>query len=346
LNVPFDIPARARAAGFSRAGFVDPAALAGRTGLFEGLLSRGWYEKRELSGMELDWVIHPDAWAKSSSILVCALSYFRPEPDDLSAPGDPHALIAPFARRDYYRAAVRMLRGLLAEVEAALGIPRRSARIFSNSRIPEKPMVVAAGQGSLGANGLAMIPGLGTAFTISGAILPIPSAAGTRAEPPGDDPCACCDLCARACPVNAIVAPGLVDPDLCLQGFAARRDFPKDRWKTWGVRLYGCQICQDVCPHNRGIAEESPVSDGEIGPSVSLKEILSRDAAGVKKLLASTPMGISRIPGEALLRNALIAAGNRGDGSLEPLIRRHCGGDSAEVSSAANWALDEIGSRR
>jgi epoxyqueuosine reductase len=335
------VPGFAREAGFSRAGFVDPVFLANRKEELEALLAKGWFEKEEFDGMELDWVLHPSEWAESRSILVCALSCFHPEPDDLSSPGEPHALIARFARRNYYAASVRLLRGVLLDAEEKLGIPARGARIFSNSRIPEKPMIAAAGLGSVGSNGLAIIPGLGSIFVIAGAVLPVSS---SEIEPgagaPLKDPCAACDLCLKACPVGAIASPGLVDPGRCLQGIAARRGlFPQDLREAWGSRLYGCEECQKVCPHNLAVAEAPDVPEGIIGPSVSLKDILAFDASGVKTRLKSTPMGASRISGETLLRNALIAAGNRGEGSLAPYIARHLESGSAEVRDAARWAL-------
>jgi epoxyqueuosine reductase QueG len=83
--------------------------------------------------------------------------------------------------------------------------------------------------------------------------------------------------------------------------------------ELWGRRLYGCQECQAVCPHNRVLTEEARPAEGELGPSVSLKRVLSLDAAGLKEWFRGSAMGMSWVAGNALLRNALISAGNRGD---------------------------------
>ncbi len=297
--------------------------------------------------MELDWVLQPEGWAESHSILVCALSTFRAEPDDLSTPEDPHGLIAPFARRNFYAAAASMLRSALSPFIAELSIPRKSVRIFSNSRIPEKPLLAAAGLAWIGSNGLAIAPVLGSRFVIAGAVLPIPSrqmpaSAFTAAE----DPCGSCALCVEACPAGAIVERGLVDPDRCLQGLASRAvPFAPKAREAWGSRLYGCQDCQSACPYNKAAGEESRVSRGEIGPSVPLRTILSLDIVGMRAFFKKTPMGMSWVSTQALLRNALIAAGNRRETSLAEAVSRHTDDAAPGVREAARWALERLTGR-
>ncbi|MCX7040172.1 MAG: hypothetical protein NT005_13695, partial [Spirochaetes bacterium] len=157
----------ARAAGFHRAGLADPVRLSRWS---PGIAARAprW--------MEPEWVVHPEGWAGSLTILVCALSCRRDEPDDLSSPGDPHALIAPFARRGHYAAAAGMMRAILRRLGQEVGFSARAARIFVNSRIPEKPLLAATGLGSYGKNGLLIVPGLGSLFVIAGCVLPFRAA--------------------------------------------------------------------------------------------------------------------------------------------------------------------------
>jgi epoxyqueuosine reductase len=238
-----------------------------------------------------------------------------------------------------------MLGRVVGRLEAACGIDAKAVRLFCNSRIPEKPLLSAAGLGRYGANGLAIIPGLGSSFVIAGAVLPVPTRvlAGEIPARIPDDPCGPCDLCIRTCPVGAIVERGLVDPDRCLQGIASREGpLRASIMERWGYRFYGCQECQNVCPHNRGLAETGRVADGEIGPSVSLRKILALDPEGVESLFRGTTMGMSWISGAALLRNALVAAGNRKDPALSPLIAHHVSSGEAGIRDAAEWALGRI----
>jgi epoxyqueuosine reductase len=335
----------ARAAGFLLAGFTDPSRLAPFARRIERLREKGWYKAAALEGMELDWILHPEKWAPDRSILVCAMSCFRREPDDLSLPADPHALIAAFARRNHYAAAARTLSRLLAPLAARLGIPRSRIRIFSNSRIPEKPLLAAAGLASFGANGLAIAPGLGSRFIIAGAVLP---SAIERSEvggaPDGErDPCGSCAKCAASCPVGAIVERGLVDPDRCISGLASRESVlsPEAR-EAWGRRLYGCQECQRVCPHNAPACPESGVGEGDVGPSVSLARILSMDPPQVRSAFRETAMGMSWVSPIALIRNALIAAGNSGEPSLYKAVARHAESSEGILRDAARWALERL----
>ncbi len=301
--------------------------------------------------MELEWILHPGQWADTRSILVCALSCFGPGPSDLSSPEDPHALIAPFAGYDYYAAAVRMMRGVVSRLAGDCGLPRRLFRIFCNSRMPEKAFIAASGLAAYGTNGLAVSPGLGTCFVIAGAVIPIPARdelsppLGSKPCPPGD-PCGPCRACIDACPVGAIVERGLVDPSLCLQGLASRPGpFPEAAREAWGNRLYGCQTCQEVCPHNAELGEAGNVTEGELGPGISLKRILSMEEADLRTFLRKTALGMSWISPEAILRNALVAAGNRGNPILSEVISRHCTSGAPFVMEAARWALEKCSSR-
>ncbi len=325
----------AREAGFSRAGFVDPGALGTR---------------RKLQGastapqLEWGWVQAPREWKERASILVCCLSCHRREPADLSTPDDPHGLIAPFARRNFYKTAARMMRQLVARLDDELGIPRKAVRIFCNSRIPEKPLCVAAGLAWLGSNGLCIAPGLGSLFIIAGAVIPFafPDAA-VLAESPVSGNCGRCRKCIDACPAGAIRAPGVVDPSQCLQGMAADpRVLDTDVMEKWGTRLYGCQDCQSACPHNQGLREEGPAAFGEIGPSVSLRWFLSLDGRRLEELFHGTAMGLSWISKEALTRNALVAAGSSRSITLRECVRPYLQSSSRALRTAAGWALERM----
>jgi epoxyqueuosine reductase len=336
---------RAREAGFNRAAVVDARLLSPWSARIQEERRNGSLDRDSLRGHEWRWVEDPGSWTSSRSLLVCCLSCLRDEPDDPSTSGDPHALIAPFARAHYYRSAILRLRPLAARLEEELELPRGSIRLFSNSRIPEKPLLAATGLGTFGRNGLCLVPGLGSLFIIAGAVIPISSTGSPAAA--GEAPrgmCGACTLCMEACPTRAIVAPGVVDPDRCLQGWAGTAaDLPDGLRAAWGARLYGCQECQSACPHNRGLREKALPAPGEIGPGVPLRDFLQRDDAGRAAALRGTALGMSWISPEALLRNALVAAGSRGDTVVREDVARHAGSESRLIRGAAAWALDRLG---
>ncbi len=236
-----------------------------------------------------------------------------------------------------------MLRPLTVRLEKELGIPEKSVRIFSNSRAPEKPLCVAAGLAWLGNNGLCIAPGLGSLFVIAGLVIPAP----LRDESAFNDllasRCGSCRRCLDACPTGAIIAPGVVDRARCLQHHAARAGaLSPEMMEKWGSRLYGCQDCQSVCPHNTGLTEEGPPAMGEIGPSVSLRWFLSLDGAQAQALFRGTAMGMSWISKEALVRNAIVAAGNSGSAALIERVATFAGSSSRALSEAASWAREKM----
>ncbi len=336
-----------RQAGFPRSGFVDPDLLAPWSSRMAQLRRRCSTGAWGGDGLELDWILHPDRWSRTRSILVSCLSTYRSEPADLSLPDDPHALIAPFARRNLYGLAAVMMRRALSAIEEQHGIPARDSRVFVNSRIPEKPLLVAAGLAAYGANSLAIAPGLGTELVIAGAVLPVPSEeVRQHFLGPRPDPCGSCRRCVRACPVGAIVEPGVVDAGRCLQGLAASAvPFSEDAREAWGVRLYGCQACQEVCPHNAQHAEVAPPAPGELGPSLSISTLLRSGISGVKRLFHKTPMGLSWVSPHALLRNALVAAAHRRHPGLRADVESFLGSGIPLLEETARWSLSRIPAR-
>lgn len=295
------------------------------------------------------------AVGSAGSILVCALSCFRREPDDPSSPGEPFALIAPFARRHYYRDAVRRLGGLAALLAERSGLPREAFRPFSNSRLPEKPLAVAAGLGFLGRNCLVVSPGLGSLFVIAGLELPFPLEPD---RPPADwvrpgAACGSCRACREACPTGALEQPGRLDPARCLQAWAGREgEPPREVQAAWGPRLYGCQACQEACPWNRGLSLESGCTLGELGPGLPLRALLggaggsggfAAAAGALRARLRGTALGMGWIAPEALLRGALLAAGHRADPVLRAGVEAWLSHPSPTLAAAARRALERLG---
>jgi len=323
---------------------------------------------------------HPAIAALGEGTFVLAvLSCHRQEADDPSSPGDPHALIAPFARRNYYAEAVARMKKVVRALSAAYGLSKREVRIFCNSRLPEKSLAVASGLGSFGKNTLILIPGLGSLFVIAGLFVPVPvrgrfsqaaegaaaslgssvsrsgkpagSTAGAARPRPDDRAeaddrfplCGSCRICQDACPVGALQQAGRLDESRCLQALCTRLEsFSPAFRRAWSVRLYGCQSCQEVCPHNRGLALQTSTGRGELGAGLPLKHLLALSADQVKERVRGSALDRSWIPARALLRNALLAAGNRRDPALLDSVHRLCADADPLVAAAAAWAEGRI----
>jgi epoxyqueuosine reductase len=305
---------------------------------------------RSLSG-------HPQIAAMGEgTYLLTALSCHREEADDLSGPGDPHALIAPFARRDYYGEAASRLKRVVRILCGNHGFSKQELRIFSNSPLPEKALAVLSGLGRYGKNTLILIPGMGSLFVIAGLFVPavVVGRPIPRKRPGGGYPgkdreaaaaaarfplCGSCRACQDACPVGALEEAGRLDDRRCLQALCTEpRPFSENARRAWASRFYGCQSCQDVCPHNSNLRVQTDTRRGELGPSLPLRHLLSLSAQQLKEFLRSSALARSWIPPRTLLRNALLAAGNRRDPALLDAVARRCADPDPLVAQAARWA--------
>jgi len=297
---------------------------------------------------------HPEIAAlEEGAFLITALSCYRQEAEDLSEPGDPHALIAPFARRNYYGEAVARLKRVVRVLCETHGFRKQDLRIFCNSPFPEKALAVLSGLGFYGKNTLILIPGMGSLFVIAGLFVPAtvagrssPSAAGLRtAAADSRFPlCGSCRACQDACPVDALSQAGRLDESRCLQALCTEPvQFSESHRRAWAFRFYGCQSCQDVCPHNRGLEAAADTRRGELGPSLSIRHLLSLSADQLTEYLRGSTLARSWIQPRTLLRNALLAAGNRRDPVLREAVTAHRSNPDPLVARAAAWALARIG---
>jgi epoxyqueuosine reductase len=158
--------------------------------------------------------------------------------------------------------------------------------------------------------------------------------------------CGECRLCIDACPTGALDEPGTLDATKCLSYWTqAPAAIPEEYRAELGAMVYGCDVCQDVCPWNRGVEKRrrgQDTADGVDG-RVSLADWLSRD--GDELVADLDRLYVPRNEARWLRRNALIAAGNVGTRALEPAVRRYEDDSDPILSDAAQWALARISDR-
>jgi epoxyqueuosine reductase len=161
--------------------------------------------------------------------------------------------------------------------------------------------------------------------------------------PPLDLDCGECRLCIDACPTGALDEPGTVDATRCLSYWTqAAAPVPSEYRAELGAQVYGCDICQDVCPWNRGV--ERRRADAPAGEAhVSLVEWLS---AGEDELRERYDrLFVPRNDGRWLRRNALVAAGNVGGEAERAAVARYADADDQLLREQAEWALASIEAR-
>ncbi|HXV03615.1 MAG TPA: tRNA epoxyqueuosine(34) reductase QueG [Gaiellaceae bacterium] len=164
--------------------------------------------------------------------------------------------------------------------------------------------------------------------------------------PPLDLDCGSCRLCIDACPTGALDDPGTVDANKCLSYWTQSKHSPPEPYReALEDRVYGCDICQDVCPWNRGIekrrADEPLPGDAE--PVVSLVDWLEADDADLR--LRYDRLFVPRNDPRFLRRNALIALGNSGRPENLALAEHYAASDDPLLAEHGAWAVTRLSER-
>lgn len=253
-------------------------------------------------------------------------------------PDNPKGSIGAFAQMNYYRILVERLKDLLGSLESRGYVPRGAGRIYCNSRFPEKSFAVASGFGVIGKNSLVIVPRLGTYLVLGGVLFPetleLPIGLDPRIDsnspgfatnkngnptplPLGKEAfplCGNCRACQEACPTAALEKPGIVDTSLCLQAYASHPyAVPEEIAENWGTLFYGCDACQEVCPHNRlpgsnSISLASMEQLGYLGGGIELDKVLQTPDANLRKgVFRHSVLDMGWVSPQALKRNALLA---------------------------------------
>jgi epoxyqueuosine reductase len=161
---------------------------------------------------------------------------------------------------------------------------------------------------------------------------------------PAPDRCGTCTRCIQACPTDAIIAPYQLDSNLCIAYLTIekRGEIPEHMRAGLGRHVFGCDICQDVCPWNRKAAvtpvPEFAPREGLVNPALAWLAEMS--AEEFNRTFSGSP--IRRTKRVGLRRNAILAMGNSGQREFVPLLKRLTGDDDAVVAESAEWALRQL----
>ncbi|MDQ4127826.1 MAG: tRNA epoxyqueuosine(34) reductase QueG, partial [Actinomycetota bacterium] len=287
---------------------------------------------------------NPKKLQKSArSVVSLGVSYY---PGDHPENAEGGGRVARYAwGRDYHEVIKERLFRLRGELEKALG-GRIKARGFTDA-VPllERSAAQHAGLGFFGRNSCLINAEVGSYFFIADLIVDLE----IEPDPPGTGTCGRCTRCMDRCPTHAIKAPGVVDARLCISYLTIENkgEIPRGLRKQVGDRVFGCDVCQEVCPYNKTRASRSrwPEFSAEAGagPYLEIEDILGiRTDEEFEGRFEGTPL---TRPGRAgLLRNCCVAAGNLRLRSAVPALVRALGEDpSPLVRGHAAWALGEIG---
>ena len=221
----------------------------------------------------------------------------------------------------------------------------------------ERGWAARAGAGFLGKNGMLISQEHGNWLFLSAIVtrLAIPPDEALRPRVPrrgGEEPagllCGKCTRCLDACPTRAFPAPGVVDARRCISYHTIENKgvIPRELRAGMGARIYGCDVCLEVCPWNRWARAGRSLllaARGDIA-ALPLREILELTPARFAEIFRGT--AIKRLKLTGLLRNACVAAGNSGDGSLLEILGRLAVHESPVVRTHAVWAVHRLAGKR
>lgn len=244
------------------------------------------------------------------SVVCLGKVYARPPQDEKNDP--PFAqMIARYARGQDYHGFVRKKIRKLAAFIRRLGPEVEARPLCDVEPILERSFAMRAGLGFVGKNGLVIAPGKGS-FMLLGEVV---TTLELVPDVPMNERCGSCTRCLDACPTNAFAAPFVLDPRKCISYFTIEHPEapPEQLREALGEHLFGCDVCQDVCPYNHSSRPLPERTDGFVPldrwNEMHLSSIVELSEEGFSEKTQGTPL--SRPGRGGLARNATIVAVNR-----------------------------------
>ncbi len=293
----------------------------------------GFWYKRKIDNFCTPHSLLSDA----RSIIGSCLFYLTPDEPDPSLPGQPYGVVARYTRRNYYKELKNRLKELAKFLRKEYGA---KCIVYVCGPIAEKPIARRCGIGYYGKHSIIINPVWGS-WIVLGEII-------TDLEIEPDDvlnmSCGECDACIKACPTGAIIEPYIIDRKRCLQDLTNYSGYlPPDIAQKWDNRIYGCSLCQEVCPVNKKVKPGQPMTEiGAIGAYLPLVEILNMNEQTYRKRYGNNQVSARWIHFEAIKRNALIALGNIRDRKTIPIVEKFTKSSNQLLKKTALWALNQF----
>ena len=283
-------------------------------------------------------------WARS--VVVCAINYNTDHPYSTQVSDASCGWISRYAwsREDYHEAVLRRLKQVEAELRQAVAVDLQ-ASLTTRSYVDTGPIVERvfakyAGVGWIAKNTCIINQKKGS-WLFLGVIL-----TSLELEPdlPAPDRCGTCTRCIEACPTDAILAPYQLDSNKCISYLTIekRGSIAEELREGMGRHIFGCDICQDVCPWNRkapaSAAPEFEARPGLVNPALAwLAEMTTEE---FRQAFRGSP--IRRTKRSGIRRNAAIAMGNSGNREFLPLLDQLAADEEESVAESARWAKQRL----
>jgi epoxyqueuosine reductase len=282
-------------------------------------------------------------WARS--VVVCTINYNTDHPYSTQVHDATRGWISRYAwsREDYHDAVLRRLKQVETALHEAAG--HSESEFTTRSYVDTGPIVERvfakyAGVGWVGKNTCIINQKKGS-WLFLGVIL---TSLELIPDLPAPDRCGTCTRCIDACPTEAILAPYQLDANRCISYLTIekRGPIPEDLRAGIGRHVFGCDICQDVCPWNRKApvtsAPEFAAREGLVNPALDWLAEMSEEE--FRTTFRGSP--IRRTKRSGLRRNAVIAMGNSGQEEFLPLLEKLADDEDEVVAESARWSIGRL----
>ncbi len=306
---------------------------------------------KEAKHAEMGYLSRPDAAEKRGdpqkilegcqSVIVLALPYQPVKAVPESALPGKGRISAYALTKDYHHVIWNRLAKLENFIQSQTDENIHLISYVDTGPILERDYAYLAGIGITGKNACLIIQGIGSYFFLAEILtdLELPINA-----PYQRDLCGSCRRCIDACPTDCILEDHTIDANRCISYLTIENkggipDHLKDKVGNW---VFGCDVCQDVCPHN-AVTPEQPLSLGSslIPSSIDLLELFSLDDKGFIEKFGETP--VTRAKREGLLRNAAVVLGNQRSAGALPILKQALEREQyPAVTDACRWAIGKI----
>ena len=360
------IEERARTAGFDLAGV---ATVPGEGSPEETLLNKrfaGWIAAG--CAGEMNWLKRVDAagdlvrgdlkrsmpWARS--VILCAMNYNADAARSIDPAhagsgwiaryawsGHEDSMDSAYRGSDYHDGLLSRLKKIETDLRQRFGDAMESRCYVDTGPIVERDYAQRAGIGWIGKNTCVLNEKMGS-WLLLGVVVTSLELAMEAFEIPAADRCGTCTRCIDACPTQALIAPRMMDASRCISYLTIEKKGVIDESlrPKMGRQVFGCDICQDVCPWN----SKAPVSTSGALPergelvNPALEWLASMDGPQFNRTFRGSPL--ERTGRKRVQRNVAIAMGNSGDASFAPKLRAWAAGEDTVLVDAARWALDRL----
>lgn len=312
---------------------------------------RDWVARGDHGGMA--YMARPDRIARredpsiilpGARSVVCVAVNYCPAPPPPPANDRPRGRISNYAwRQDYHDWMLPHLVELAAFIRAEVGGGVRHQAYVDTGPVLERAFAAQAGLGFIGKNTCLIHPRLGSWLFLGEVLVDVDLPRAGQTIPPR---CGICTRCLQACPTGALAAPYRLDARRCISYLTIEHKgpIPPNLRPLLGEWIYGCDICQEVCPWQRfarptAVSAFQVVSLGHAAPP--LLDLMTLDEEGFRRRFQGSP--ILRIGRERLLRNVAVALGNVGGPQAVPALATALTDPSPLVRDHAAWALAQIG---